>query len=690
MLTNFGGPRVSRKGHPWRRQAIAGLLVLPALTAIATFTETQGVTSVQATGALPVCGTAGTPSLLALANPNYYVNFSLTPRLDSNYAGYTVRAGTASVQSPRIVLGNFTGGSVALALGQEPAMSLPALPAGGTHTSYFLLQASTLTASPQTHTATLFNGASALCERTFTFNRVADTIRANANKVRSVTADVPSEVRLGDVVTVTVQGDTGVLGSGPSSDPGILSYAPTAYSDFPASAWRLERTEMQISPDGSAPTQTYLDRLFLAGASGSDRPYTAKYTFRAVGPTPTPSSVLPVQYIASGTQVKHTSVSDIGIGALPSVASDSSLTLAKTVSPAEFPLDHNEDPTGGTVIFTVVASNSGGSSGTIDEIVDNLPAGVTFSAGTARVNNRLNPPAVSGSVATGQTLTWYGPFSVPAGGQLRVTYEVAIPATPGTYVNSVIGRFGTQIIDASESLEANTPATATVTVAGAAGGGGDSTPTVAVPALSATTPAGQSVSIISTDSAVTISALATSPLNGTVTITDGVLTYTPNAGFVGVDEFDYLGSDGVGTGINTITVTVSSVDLIARPDVFVKGSTTLVVPAPGVLENDECPSTCTVSAIGSLPTGVTLSPEGAVGYSGTAAEVSFAYQIQVPSGATSSAQVTIYSTELGVAYRTTTYGSPLTVSNIAINAILTQHTVSQQGQTARARMPTGR
>jgi hypothetical protein len=323
---------------------MAGLLVLPALTLMSSLSESDGGSSVEASGVLSVCGTPGTPSLLALANPNYYVDFSASPRLDGNFAGYTVRAGTTSIQSPRIELSNFSGGSIGLAPGQQPAMALPSVPAGGTHTSYFLLGASTLTTAPQTHTATLYNGATALCERTFTFNRVADTIKANANKVQSVTADVPVEVSLGDAVTVTVEGNTGVLGSGPSFDPGILSYAPTAFSSFPTSAWRLERTELLISPDGTAPQQTYVDRLFLAGASGSDRPYTAKYTFRAVGPSETQTSVLPVQYIASGTQVKHTNVSDIGIGALPAVADESALSLAKTASVSEFAVDQDGAP----------------------------------------------------------------------------------------------------------------------------------------------------------------------------------------------------------------------------------------------------------------------------------------------------------------------------------------------------------
>jgi hypothetical protein len=302
----------------------------------------------------------------------------------------------------------------------------------------------------------------------------------------------------------------------------------------------------------------------------------------------------------------------------------------------------------------VVASNTGGSTGTLDEIVDNLPAGVTYSAGTARINNRLVAPVVTGTVATGQTLRWFGPLSVPAGGQLRVTYDVAIPATPGTYVNSVIGRFGTQIIDASENLESDMPATATVIVRSS--DSGDSTPTVVVPALSATTPAGQSVSVTSTDPAVTISALSTNPLNGAATITNGVLTYTPNAGFVGVDGFDYVGSDGTGSGINTITITVTSVDLIARPDVYTVATNTDL--NANVCANDQFPqSVCQVSTLGVASPLPGLNSNGTFTFrSANSGVFDYNYVLQ-SSGASVSAAVKIYVTTRSAVFLKTNYFS---------------------------------
>jgi hypothetical protein len=133
-------------------------------------------TVAMATGASPSCGDGGTPTVVALANPNFYVDFGVSPRLDANYAGYSIRAGTSALAGLRVALSDFTGGSIALAPNQPASTTLETLAAGSATTAYFLLQASSLTTSPQTHTVSVFQGATKLCDRTFTFARVADTI----------------------------------------------------------------------------------------------------------------------------------------------------------------------------------------------------------------------------------------------------------------------------------------------------------------------------------------------------------------------------------------------------------------------------------------------------------------------------------------------------------------------------------
>jgi len=222
------------------------------------------------------CGNNGTPTITALANPTFYIDSGISPQLNANYAGFTIRT-SSSETNLRIALTDLTGTNIRLASGESGTATYPTLSAGNTYTSYFLLRAMSATSTPQTHGISLFRGATEICRRTFTYSRVAETIKALANKVDSVQQVANSnDFAIGDSVTVTVQGRTGTLGAGPNFDPGVLSYAPTAIDGFPVNAWRLERTELTIKPTGTEVSDTtFVDRLYLTGASGPDRPYTA-------------------------------------------------------------------------------------------------------------------------------------------------------------------------------------------------------------------------------------------------------------------------------------------------------------------------------------------------------------------------------------------------------------------------------
>ncbi|WP_295878406.1 Ig-like domain-containing protein [uncultured Thiohalocapsa sp.] len=80
----------------------------------------------------------------------------------------------------------------------------------------------------------------------------------------------------------------------------------------------------------------------------------------------------------------------------------------------------------------------------------------------------------------------------------------------------------------------------------------------------------------------------TNPQNGSVTTDGTVVTYTPDALFVGSDSFDYDVEDGFGgTATATVTVTVTNEAPVAVDDVyFTDQDVALMIPAPGVLGND--------------------------------------------------------------------------------------------------------
>ncbi len=192
----------------------------------------------------PTCGTSGTPSLVAQHGPHMYIDSGVG--IYSSYVAYTVRAGATSRNGMWLAIGDFTGGVVALASGEASMQPIPTLASGARDTRYFFLTASAGTTVPQNHTLTVWQvppgTGTAVCVRTLTINTVSETIKALANKVVSISTDVPTgEAKINNTVTVTVQGRTGTLGAGPANDPGVLSVTPSALSNFPAAAWRLEQ-----------------------------------------------------------------------------------------------------------------------------------------------------------------------------------------------------------------------------------------------------------------------------------------------------------------------------------------------------------------------------------------------------------------------------------------------------------------
>jgi|GEM_PF-753643 len=117
---------------------------------------------------------------------------------------------------------------------------------------------------------------------------------------------------------------------------------------------------------------------------------------------------------------------------------------------------------------------------------------------------------------------------------------------------------------------------------------------------------------------------STQPAHGTVVVAaDGSYTYTPDAGFSGVDVFTYTASDGVSPALTrtvTVTVTPSGADDSGTTPV----DTVLTVPAShGVLADDQ--GSLAVTATGTPDHGtVVVAPDGGyvytppAGWSGTA------------------------------------------------------------------------
>ena len=142
------------------------------------------------------------------------------------------------------------------------------------------------------------------------------------------------------------------------------------------------------------------------------------------------------------------------------------------------------------------------------------------------------------------------------------------------------------------------------------------------------------------------------PANGTAVLgTGGQVTYTPRAGFIGTDTFTYRISDGRGgTDEARVTVTVSSVNPGNRPPRAVDDSFTVLGAIPTilyVLANDSDPDGDPieiVSITAPLHGEANIVGNGTIWYrseSGYCGPDTFTYTIRDPSGATSTATVTL-------------------------------------------------
>lgn len=114
------------------------------------------------------------------------------------------------------------------------------------------------------------------------------------------------------------------------------------------------------------------------------------------------------------------------------------IQIHKTASPPSI-------EAGGTVTYTVQIDNPGFVDATLDSIVDDLPAGFSYHAGSTAGDLGAEP------AVNGQKLTWNGPIVVPAQGSLTFTFDTTAPDTPGN-LKVKSDRFGIKSISGTATI----------------------------------------------------------------------------------------------------------------------------------------------------------------------------------------------------------------------------------------------
>jgi hypothetical protein len=394
----------------------------------------------------------------------FYIDTGQGQEIDAGYIAYVVES-TSARSDLWVEVSDFTGGVVSLADSSMAAQPLGSITAGGTNTAYFMIKATGATSTAQSHIVKVYDtkptigSPQPLYSCGFSFVEVAETIKAAANKVESITSTSAS--RIGSTMTITVQGDTGTIGQGNDIDGRMIWVTPAARSDWPTSALRLESTTITFYSDRNRRNvlTSHTDTLRVNASttpalSGTNRQYyTATYTFRVIGSAASAAPIIPIAMISSGTQVKHTDVGSLPTGGTATVDVTSpsiDLTVTKSVS-ATTTINSNGTT---TLSYDITLTNGGSDALVIDEVVDTPDSDLTLVSGTAEFNgSSIADPGATGA----SSLAFSGPFTVPANSARVFEYDMTfVTCSVGTgysFDNVATAKSGSVIIGSGSATQ---------------------------------------------------------------------------------------------------------------------------------------------------------------------------------------------------------------------------------------------
>jgi hypothetical protein len=381
---------------------------------------------------------------VAAAHPKiFYIDSDKDQKLDANYMAYRVTSTTAR-SDLWVQVSGFTGGSVTLANSADSSQPVGTIAANGTGAVYFLAKASEETNKAQSHVVKVFDrkpGSGAVTPL-FTcnsgFSQVAETIKAEANKVDAITTSSVSSI--GTTFTITVLGDSGTIGNGNATDGRMLWLSPASRSTWPTGALRLEDTVITTYSDAARATvlKTFSNSLALntsSGLSANNRQYyKAVYTFRIIGNATSVASISPSAMISSGTQVKHVSFDKLPTGTSSKV---NVVNPTQTVTVAGSASSTAQVRNNGTtrVTYTLTIKNTGSKDVELDELYDRGDDGddeddeeedhEKYVKGSTKKNGEEHEDGEEDDDDK-QKHVFSGPFKIPAKSSITIEYQVDV------------------------------------------------------------------------------------------------------------------------------------------------------------------------------------------------------------------------------------------------------------------------
>ncbi|MFM5968691.1 MAG: beta strand repeat-containing protein, partial [Micrococcales bacterium] len=406
----------------------------------------------------------------------FYIDSGVTPKVDAAYAAYKIDNSLGSARTNVWVqLSDFVGGTVSLANSADKYQQIT-VPANGTYSAFFLLKATGATTSKQSHVVSIFDkrpdiqGATRLASCDFSFVKVAETIKASANKINTVTGTTsPATATLGGTYTIVVNGQTGGVGAGSTPDFAAIWASPSAYSSWPTRALRLESTELRIcvGSNGNANNPIVLTNqlIYYPGAStpnclkGSGDYWKGTYTFRIIGTGPSALAPSPVAIISSGSQYKHSDVNGITSNQTVDLSSVASSNISVRVSGSSSVVASTSSSV--TIRYQVAISTTSTVPLSVDEVIDQHDSGTSLVTGSVKVGTNLaslsaaaDPLVVAADVGKSPPpYHFIGPYTTVSGSTYYIQYDFVIPcgSTTATYGSKVYAYTGDVLIGADST-----------------------------------------------------------------------------------------------------------------------------------------------------------------------------------------------------------------------------------------------
>lgn len=414
----------------------------------------------------------------------FYIDSGQGQNVDAAYVSYKIdntnSSGGASLSNIWVKLDNFVGGVVQLANQLDESQSLGSITAANSESAFFLLKAPRSSSSAQSHVVRVYSGnpsligATELYSCTFSFIKVAETIKAAANKVTSVTTTSISKV--GETMTITVEGNSGTVGAGSSVDPSMIWITPAARSTWPTQALRLESTSFTLYDNPSRGNNQIVsgypktDTLKFSVTATTKYYYTAVYTFRIIGTSSSGLRLSPLAQISSGTQTKHTDLSSNIFSQSSTLIDPSTATVSLKVY-KDLSTTVSNSGTDATFTYSIQLDNTAGASSiNVDLVTDSpdsqltlVPNQTYFSTTKWGTTTLLSDPAAPADDPT--KLVFSGPFTVPNGASRYLTYKMkkssCTASTQYSFVNSATAKIGTLTIGSNSNTFTRTTAAGT-------------------------------------------------------------------------------------------------------------------------------------------------------------------------------------------------------------------------------------